>query len=89
MRLEDEHMRAKGRARTATPLPDHGTVPSAVRQDQRVRVWVGQQAVPERVRDETRKLRVRTVPFIPSILAVFLPNLSLAVVFPQRGLILT
>lgn len=65
MRLEDEHMRAKSRARTATPLPDYGAVPSAVRQDQRVCVRIGQQALPERVRNETRKLRVKNSGPIP------------------------
>lgn len=49
VRPEAEHLRPKSRGRAASPLPNHGAVPSAVRQDQRVCVRIGQQAVPERV----------------------------------------
>lgn len=53
-------MRTKSCSRAATPLSDYGLVSPTMRQDQRIRVRIGQQTVPKRVRDETRKLRVST-----------------------------
>lgn len=68
MRFENEHVRAKSRARPAAPLSDNGPVQSTVRQDQRVRVRVGQQTVPERMRNETGELRV-SQPFLFTLCA--------------------
>lgn len=62
MWFENEHVRAKSRARSAAPLSDNGPVQSTVRQDQRVRVRIGQQTVPERMWNETGELRVSLGP---------------------------
>lgn len=59
MRLENEHLRTESSGCPVPPLSHYSPVQPTVRQGQGIRVWIRQQTLQERVRNETRKLRVR------------------------------